>query len=333
MRFFSKIKTKTIKKKVYCNNCGKFGHLFKNCNDPVTSLGIICVKLDGIDNQDDIIDNLQERLSYPDEKYSETVNIRRINSRNYNYLHYLKQYKSKIKFLLIRRKHTLGFIEFVRGRYDVNDEQHLIALFQQMTLEETKSIGTQTLEVLWKNLWKVTYNNKVFEKELNISTTKFNLLKAGVDLKHNLDYYLKNIKPVFNEPEWGFPKGRRNYYENNIVCAKREFQEETNYDEETYSVLNKLMPVEETFNGTNGVLYKHIYYLAVSNAGESPGIDPKNKIQFEEIGGIGWFTYDEARQLLRPYHTKKKYLLMEVLMFIIIYLVNYHQKFDNKIIF
>ena len=31
------------------------------------------------------------------------------------------------------------------------------------------------------------------------------------------------------KPEWGFPKGRRNYQENDIDCATREWEEETGY--------------------------------------------------------------------------------------------------------
>ena len=30
----------------------------------------------------------------------------------------------QLKFLMIRRKHTLGYIEFLRGRYDVNNIIH-----------------------------------------------------------------------------------------------------------------------------------------------------------------------------------------------------------------
>ena len=31
-------------KKVYCSNCGKQGHLYKQCQDAVTSYGIILYK-------------------------------------------------------------------------------------------------------------------------------------------------------------------------------------------------------------------------------------------------------------------------------------------------
>ena len=32
------------KKKIFCNNCGKYGHIFSLCKEPITSLGIINFK-------------------------------------------------------------------------------------------------------------------------------------------------------------------------------------------------------------------------------------------------------------------------------------------------
>ena len=28
---------------IYCGNCGKKGHVYKNCYKPIISLGILCV--------------------------------------------------------------------------------------------------------------------------------------------------------------------------------------------------------------------------------------------------------------------------------------------------
>ena len=34
-----------VKKQVFCNNCGKLGHLFHNCRVPITSIGIIPLRI------------------------------------------------------------------------------------------------------------------------------------------------------------------------------------------------------------------------------------------------------------------------------------------------
>ena len=40
-----KTEKNTRSSKLYCSNCGKFGHVYKKCKDPVTSFGVISVKL------------------------------------------------------------------------------------------------------------------------------------------------------------------------------------------------------------------------------------------------------------------------------------------------
>src|SRR5271157_4197070 len=34
--------------RIHCNNCGKYGHSYNCCMDPVTSIGIICFKIEHI---------------------------------------------------------------------------------------------------------------------------------------------------------------------------------------------------------------------------------------------------------------------------------------------
>ena len=82
-------------------------------------------------------------------------------------------------------------------------------------------------------------------------------------------------------------------------------------------MLNKISPIEEKLVGTNGINYKHIYYLAFNTTNKIPKIDIDNKFQTDEIGDIGWFTYDETVKLIRPHHTNRKMILTGVYMFII----------------
>ena len=49
---------------------------------------------------------------------------------------------------MIRRKKTLGYIEFMRGRYELNDLLHLTHLFEQMTTEEVNDILNIDFDIL-----------------------------------------------------------------------------------------------------------------------------------------------------------------------------------------
>ena len=38
-------------------------------------------------------------------------------------------YENKIQFLMIKRKHSLGFVEFMRGKYPVYNYEYLLNIF------------------------------------------------------------------------------------------------------------------------------------------------------------------------------------------------------------
>ena len=144
------------------------------------------------------------------------------------------------------------------------------------------------------------------------------------DIPLDLDFYTKHIKPRWKKPEWGFPKGRRDKRaEENMTCACREFEEETGYKKNDYIILNKIEPIEEKLVGTNGISYKHIYYLSMNNRDKNIKITDYDKY---EIGEIKWFSYDDAMCHIRPYHTDKKKSLTRVYLFILNYLIhNVHE--------
>lgn len=275
----------------YCTNCGKSGHNNKNCTESITSCGIICINIKNLP-----IKRLETFL------YNKFIDIQDFNYKNLNFLNKLYKYKDDIKFLLIQRKHSLSYIEFIRGRYNEKDINNLIYLFSLMSKSEIENIKNNEFQILWDNLWRKTARNKNFIKELNNSKIKFNYCK-----RNNL---FDNLNTTYETPEWGFPKGRRNRFEKNLDCAIREFEEETNY--KNYVLYNRVNCIEEVFKGTNNIDYKHIYYLAGS---DSDNIENINDIY--EIGNIGWYTYDETIQLMRQYDITKIDIVNQIYFFII----------------
>ena len=71
--------------------------------------------------------------------------------------------------------------------------------------------------------------------------------------------------------------------------------------------------IEERFTGTNGVIYKHIYYLVkMKDNVKPPSVNVNNKTQLGEVQNLGWFTYEECLHLIRPYDNEKKIILTKV---------------------
>ena len=235
-----------FKKKPYCSNCNRYGHSYKDCNRPTASYGLIVFKQEG----DDIF------------------------------------------FLMVQRKDSMEYVECVRGRYirvengeDVNQSilaemiPRIRVLLNHITpLERLRLAAVYTdthktpqeflnwfdsseseivrhFTMLWNDLW-VNHENKYFKKDFRDSLKKFMALVKGVHINGqlvNLQTLLNETESYWDEPDWGFPKGRRNMHETDLECAEREFAEETNFNKYNYELV-EVPSVSETFRGTNGLL-------------------------------------------------------------------------------
>ena len=114
------------------------------------------------------------------------------------------------------------------------------------------------------------------------------------------------------EPEWGFPKGKRNKRESDLECAIREFREETGCGETGFTIIHQLDKVNEIFKGSNNIIYKHVYFVGKANESHDFRMDENNQEQMSEIGDMGWFTASEALQKFRLYDVEKRILLMRL---------------------
>lgn len=215
---------------IACANCGDHGHTYRYCHKPVISYGIICFRYTSLGPE----------------------------------------------YLIVQRKDTFAFVEFIRGKYDISNIDYIKELFLTMTAVERSLIRDNDFEHCWKYLWNTTSKGRRV-LEFDDSKAKFATLKIadGSDLPcvsansselresadRPIDRILLACEGVAYEPEWGFPKGRRNINESDMKTAFREFSEETGIPTESLMLLSHT-PFDETFRGSNGVRYKHVYYLA-----------------------------------------------------------------------
>lgn len=69
-----------------------------------------------------------------------------------------------IQYLAVCRKNTIGFVEFIRGKYAINDTAYIQQLFNVMTEHEITLITDKEFEFLWEFLWMDKQFNKVSSK-------------------------------------------------------------------------------------------------------------------------------------------------------------------------
>jgi 8-oxo-dGTP pyrophosphatase MutT (NUDIX family) len=268
---------------IVCCNCGGVGHVYARCNHPVTSYGVICYRL---------IYDADNNSIYPE-------------------------------YLMVQRKDSLSYVEFMRGKYELQNISYLHQLFTNMVEEERTKIATDDFDTLWAALWS-TNNGKNFMKEYGVAKDRFDKLQKGYLVKSiknpdeiimvNLDYFLANTQPVLAETEWGFPKGRRNFSdEDDRGCALREFREETGIHYRNVKCVKDIKPLEEIFSGSNKVRYKHVYYVARFCPFEAKEdrklFDPNNKHQVREIRDVKWFCYKDAQSKIRPSNVERREVL------------------------
>lgn len=217
---------------------------------------------------------------------------------SYGLVCYRRHGDDEREYVLVQRKDTISYVEFVRGKYEPVDAKYLGTLFSRMTREEKRKIeDTHSFDVLWQGMWQQkdardSQGGGSRAKEYANASEKFESLKRSGRLAE-----LLARDESLPENEWGFPKGRRAINEVPYECALREFREETG--------LNCRLDVEdatntftETFVGTNGVVYQHTYYLAECRDAASA---PSRSRDLREIKDVKWFKFEEAALRLTPH--------------------------------
>jgi 8-oxo-dGTP pyrophosphatase MutT (NUDIX family) len=260
------------KKMIMCANCGGYGHVYKTCNHPTISYGFIVFKI-----------------------CSDKTPL----------------------YLMVQRKDSLSYVEFIRGKFELQNIKYLLTLISYMTQEEHMRLKTLDFDTLWNEMWckdelpQSTLNNH--QREYVDAQEKFARLHKGYYLKTkdsliliNLNDLIDSTHTIYDETEWGFPKGRRNVNENDLNCALREFNEETGFAVKTLNLCNNIKPLEEVFSGTNKKRYKHVYYVATFNEYENKNIQIPS---CREIRQVKWFNYEDAQKNIRSYNIERKELL------------------------
>ena len=260
----------------YCNNCGNYGHLYKNCRHPILSYGIILYNIEG--------------------GTSNIVMVERKDSLSY------------IEF--IRGKYSLiNNVEYLKLLFNRFSKNELIKVKSEDFDEQWNKlwIHTDTINSRIKREYKKSKDkfNKI----------KRGIKIKGGDII-NIDYLVNSVQKCFPCNEWEIPKGRRKHFENNRECAIREFYEETNINKEKYTLFTNIIPLIEEYQCINGVKYKHVYYIGnIQNKCELV-INLKNKDQYTEVKDIKWLSKEECLNKIRSYDEHKQKIINDFFYFL-----------------
>lgn len=168
---------------------------------------------------------------------------------------------NQYELLFIKKRLTYAYITFVKGIYNKNNDNELIKLFNNMTIEEKLCISSLNFNIIWFKSY-LSLPNKLPLKDL----TKYENCRSKFEKRFLFDDGKRLLKLIKNTKSaygiWEMPKGMINKNESDINAAIREFCEETGIKKNKYKILYDKDPMVYTFVDDN-TTYKYVYYLAV----------------------------------------------------------------------
>ena len=218
-----------------------------------------------------------------------------------------KKIDNQYKYLMLRRKDSFSYIDFIRGKYSIHNLIQIQSIVDDMSNSEKARLLTNSFDELWKLLW-LDRSNQHKNEELH-SGRKFDTLN-NANNPYNLTNIIKNSQTNWIDPEWEFPKGRRNINECDVACALREFEEETGINTNEIILIDNVLTFEESFIGSNNKPYKHKYFLATLK--KDADYYTLENYQDSEVSKLGWKSIDECISLIRPSNLEKKKLISNI---------------------
>jgi len=215
--------------------------------------------------------------------------------------------KNELKFLLMQRRNTISYIEFLKNNIKPDE---MIKYMRLMSLDEKRkcvsAFNDKNPMELWDDLY-INHFDKYYLRGKNSFVENFN---------KNMQKYMplfKNDELCMSEKDWGIPKGRKTYNETYIETALREFKEETGIDSANINLIGN-RKFEELYIGSDGKLYKSVYFLAYT---PKPiqftynVLSPSFKINYisDETASLSWDNLETCRQKL----DEKKFQIIETI--------------------
>lgn len=193
----------------------------------------------------------------------------------------------QIEILLVRKRITYAFNQFVHGRYNAKSTTEMKKLFNNMTIDEKLDILSLKFMQLWYRVWLNCPPNDAFFT----AKSKFDSTWA-IDNGYRLKKLIASSVSV--ERMWEIPKGKKKRItEPDLNCAVREFHEETGIGLGSYHLYPYAKRNMSYVDA--GCKYTNNYYIAFAPPGRETKIDFGNPDQIAELSGIQWMSIDLIR--------------------------------------
>jgi 8-oxo-dGTP pyrophosphatase MutT (NUDIX family) len=173
--------------------------------------------------------------------------------------------KGKWKTVIVKRKYTYAFIEFIKAGKKLLDKKYVRDIAKSMTIRELEELRTTDFETIYKEFCGTVNDYSRWCSEL--------WKRRGND-------WIKSICPIRDTP-WELPKGKLKRKEDPLIGAMREFKEETSIHECDYRLTSAKID-HRIIN--NSKMYNYTYYIGYCNQKKLY----KSKIDRWELIDVKW---------------------------------------------
>ena len=195
------------------------------------------------------------------------------------------------RILLVKKRCTYDYDDFILGRYDKDNEIFMHNMFSGMTLEEKLIVKSMDYGYIWFHKHLNNTHTEFYYKCFNKFATNFPTSEA----KEKLVSYIDG-STYCGSTLYEYPKGRKNNKtEPNIITAIREVEEETTIKESDYRIIPHIKKM--VTDTDRGVRYLCVYYVAILHKPMGTHVKISLKDHCFEISDVSWYTLGEIERL------------------------------------
>jgi 8-oxo-dGTP pyrophosphatase MutT (NUDIX family) len=208
-----------------------------------------------------------------------------------------------LEILMVKKRYTFYYIEFIRGHYSPGDNEKLIYLFNRISNEEKVEIESMNFDQMWYRVWRYIPSPDSNEYIWFVKCKR----KFDMNFSSPRDQLrLRNLlsQSTSSDCMWEIPKGRRDAEETELLCALRELQEESGYNPGSCMILPETM---ELRTSNNKAIYINKYFIALDKQSSldsryklrsyKPKLSFNDARQISEIIDVRWMSLVEIKFL------------------------------------
>lgn len=202
-----------------------------------------------------------------------------------------------LKYGLVKRKSGYGLYKILKVNFSDT------TCFTEISMDEQqKLLHVCEMRPGYKGLYVDLWNSTMFGNDIRTPSVLTNSFEKFLSSRELIKQHILENKSIFPFGIWGFPKGKNEGAETDLVCALREVREETGISSDEIAML-PLGVQKETFKS-----WHYRYY--VGRVENHTAIN--RKINKQDVEEVVWVSCQEALALFADCMFDKKKILINV---------------------